>query len=162
MIKRFREYLADVKEEKQSLRQSYAFYHFETGDVLARFILACMLNEERKHVNLGQGREIFFHTAHVQPGEKHLHFRQNGAKLYAINRDGTAHDASHGKQMARWAMDGMRDTYPDFTIPKDGLIEALLQGTAGTLLVESDGSPAPVLVSKALRLIAEAAVVGSP
>lgn len=160
MVKRFSEYLADVEEEKGS-QQRYAFYHFETEDILARFILACMLNEQRKHVDLGKGREIFFHKAHVPPGQDHLHFSQSGAKLYAVNRDGTAHDASHGKQMARWSIEGMRDTYPDFTVPTGGLIEALMDAPAASLLIESNRLTAPVLVPEQMLHLAERAANAS-
>ena len=158
MIKSFKEYYAE--QNRTDGHEVNVFYHFASDDVLARIILVSVLNEDRKHLDLGKGREIFFHTAHVQPGQDHLHFKLNGAKLYAINRDGSAHDASHGKQMARWAQEGMRDSYLGFTVPKDGLIEALVEVPSGKLLLENDGSAMGAVVSRALQLTAEAAILG--
>ncbi|SEI56338.1 hypothetical protein SAMN05518849_10188 [Sphingobium sp. AP50] len=152
-FKGFRGYLAEVEDGDRTL-EVMAFYHFAADDVLAQFILSNMLTEDRKQVDLGQGRMIYFHTAHVTPGQDHLHFYQNGAKLYAINRDGSAHDASHGKKMARWAQDGVKDNYPGFTLPKSKLIETLLDHEGSSLLMESSGKADLVLVSKAIQILA--------
>lgn len=155
MQRGFRDYLARM--DATSRQPVFAFYHVAGDDVLAKFILGNMLKEDRRHVDLGKGREIFFHSAHVEPGQDHLHFRQNGAKLYAVNRDGTAHDASHGKLMARWAREGMRDNYPGFTVPKDGLIEALFDAPGGTLLLEDGAAGSNVIVPRTLQRLAEQA-----
>ncbi|WP_372786001.1 hypothetical protein [Phenylobacterium sp.] len=102
----------------------YIVHHFSTDDAEANAAVH-YLEESGRRFDLGQGRSILFHRAHVPNTQDHVHFVQDGRKLYALNRDGTAHDASHGKQMHRWAMDAVKDRYQDFVIPKAGLIEAM-------------------------------------
>lgn len=155
MVKTLKEYLAEVEGTSGRLNEVKIFYHFDSKDVIARFILASMLKEDRKYVDLGKGREIFFHTAHITAGQDHLHFYQKSSKLYALNRDGSAHDKSHGIKMARWAREGVKDHYPDFTLPKDGLIEAMMDEPGSSFLMESFGSSNPVLVPESTQLLAE-------
>jgi hypothetical protein len=112
----------------------YIVHHFATDDAEAYAGLR-YLEESGRRFDLGQGRSILFHRAHVPNTQDHLHFLQNGRKLYALNRDGTAHDASHGTQMHRWAMDAVKDRYSDFVIPNVGLIEAMFN--EGELLMET-------------------------
>lgn len=74
----------------------------------------------------------------------------------AINKSGSAHDRSHGVQLQRWALDGMRQYYPDFTVPPEGLIEALMGESSSHLLTEAF-DPKEVLVPRADRVLAEIA-----
>jgi hypothetical protein len=149
MVKGFREYTDAVEGRKQD---RYAIYHYATGDQVAELVLNELLNEAKKYVDLGKGRSIMFHKAHIPDGQDHLHFRVDGAKIAAVNKDGSAHDRSHGVQLQRWAIDGAKAHYPDFKLPKDGLIEQLHMPEDRTLLLEAvEGR---VLVSKAVRLLA--------
>ena len=155
MAKRFRELVDIVNGILPPTQEKFVFFHFKSGDTVAKFILANLLVEDRKHVDLGKGREVFYHTAHVPRGQDHLHFYQNDSKLYALNRDGTAHDASHGKKMSRWATDAVKDNYPGFTLPKGGLIEAFADTGRTTLLLEENGWQR-VLVDNETQTLSEA------
>lgn len=81
-----------------------------------------------------------------------------GAKIAAVNADGSAHDRSHGIQLQRWALDGAAKHYPDFRMPKDGLIEGLLAGSEPSLLLEGTHAE-DILVSQAERLLAIAQAI---
>lgn len=149
MVKGFRKYI-DAVEGKTQAR--YAIYHYATGDQVAELVLNELLNEAKQYVDLGKGRSIMFHKAHIPDGQDHLHFRVDGAKIAAVNKDGSAHDRSHGVQLQRWAMDGAKSHYPDFKLPKDGLIEQLHMPRDQTLLLED--MERRVLVPAADQLLA--------
>jgi hypothetical protein len=123
--------------QRTSSEPTYILHHFDPADVDARDFVRLYLVEGGRTFDLGQGRAVMFHRAHVPSGQDHLHFLIKRDKLYALNRDGTAHDASHGRQMHRWAMDAVRSRYPDFQLPPQGLIESML--IQASLLVEASG-----------------------
>jgi hypothetical protein len=151
VIKSFKEYLAETVADSAP----FAFYHFVSGDAVAATLLESLLNEGTKTHNLGKGRAIKYHTAHVPGGQDHVHFLVKGHKVTALNRDGSAHDQSHGHQLLRWQIDGLQKHYTSFVIPKDGLIEQLLGLRDSVLLSESaedDNCPA-MLISKAEKAL---------
>ena len=132
-------------------REPKVFYHFDTDDLVAEFVVQALLAEARPSVDLGKGRSIIFHRANVPGVQDHLHFRVRGANIAAVNKDGTAHDRSHGVQLQRWAIDGAKEHYPGIKVPKSGLIEALADSGIQTL-TESNASG--VLISPAAMLTA--------
>lgn len=151
--KGFKDYLAEAKA-KDSLRT--VFYHFETSDHVAEVVVRLLLNEAKPYVDLGKGRAIIHHKAHIPDCQDHLHFRVKGTNIAAINKDGSAHDKSHGIQLQKWAMDGMRQHYPAFRIPEQGLIESIFSNEP-ELLTEEHGR-GQVLLSPDLQGMAEDAV----
>jgi len=142
-IKGFREFLSDVEAEEQAKvargHGRLAIYHVSTDDLVASTLLKALLMEALPRIDLGKGRSILFHKAHVPDTEDHLHFLVKGRKFAAINKSGTAHDQSHGVQLQRWAINGARQHYSDFKLPPDGLIEQLYSDDQAQLLVESAG-----------------------
>lgn len=141
------------------LHQRMVIYHFEQSDEVAETIVRLLLNEEKPSVDLGKGRRILFHIAHVPTGEDHLHFRVKGKNIAAINKSGTAHDKSHGVKLQRWALDGMEQHYPGFKRPVDGVIECLMgKPTAGGIQTLNENfTRKEVLLPRARRLLAEQA-----
>ena len=85
----------------------------------------------RKEIDLGQGRKVYFHKATHEFIQDHLHFVQHGAQLFAINKDGTAHDKSHGIKMANWTVDAIKKHHPAFKVPPGKLIERMLTDQRG-------------------------------
>jgi len=150
MVKTFKEFLSRGKKTAEKL----VIYHFAQDDPVAELIVRALLNEQRPSVDLGKGRSIIFHRAHVPNTEDHLHFLVKGAKIVAINQSGSAHDRSHGVQLQRWALDGMRQYYPEFKPPPNGLIEALMSESLAQPLTEAFDKN-KVLVSRESRLLAE-------
>jgi hypothetical protein len=152
-MKSFKEFLEFVGSRKTP-SEKLVIYHFYKDDPIAEFIVRALLNEQCPSVDLGRGRSILFHKAHVPNTEDHLHFLVKGAKIAAINKSGSAHDRSHGVRLQRWALDGMKQYYPDFTVPPEGLIEALMDESSSHLLTEAF-DPQEVLVPRAVRFLAE-------
>lgn len=152
-LKGFKDYLAEV-EVQRSTRT--VFYHFDTSDRVAEVVIRLLLNEAKPYVDLGKGRAIMHHKAHVPKTQDHLHFRVKGTNIAAINKDGSAHDKSRGVQLQKWATDGAKQHYPDFHIPDDGLIESIFAEDA-VLLTEA-AEHGQVLVSLEVQAMAESAV----
>lgn len=148
--------LREVLNPGKKGAEKFVIYHFAQDDPVAELIVRALLNEQRPSVDLGKGRSILFHKAHVPNTEDHLHFMVRRAKIAAINQSGTAHDMSHGVQLQRWALDGMQQYYPGFKLPPNGLIEALMSTPSSGLLNEAFDEN-EVLLSKASRLLAEQA-----
>ena len=63
-------------------------------------------------------------TPHSDSGQYHLHVYDRNNQLFAINKDGTAHDQSHGCRIPNKAADALRSMYPDFCFPRDNFIES--------------------------------------
>lgn len=152
-LKGFKERLAEV-EAQWSTRT--VFYHFETSDRVAEVVIRLLLNEAKPYVDLGKGRAIMHHKAHVRNTQDHLHFRVKGTNIAAVNKDGSAHDKSHGVQLQKWAMDGARQHYPNFRIPDDGLIESIFSDD--TALLTEATVHGRILLSPKVQAIAESAV----
>lgn len=150
-MKGFKEYLGEVEGTTRTV-----FYHFETTDRVAEVVIRLLLNEAKPYVDLGKGRAILHHNAHIPNTQDHLHFRVKGTNIAAINKDGSAHDKSHGVTLQKWATDGAKRYYPDFHIPKDGLIESIFSDDAALLIEAKDCGQ--MLLSPEVQNIAEKAV----
>ncbi|WP_136617002.1 MULTISPECIES: hypothetical protein [Mesorhizobium] len=157
-MKGFKQFLKDADGLQTEWKEVDVFYHFASDDQTAKDTILTLLTEAVPFVDLGKGRSIIHHKAHVPNTEDHLHFVVNGNKIAAVNKSGTAHDRSHGIKLQKWALKGAAQHYPDFKMPKDGLIESLLGQPDGELLLESHRRPR-VLLSRARRVLAELAVV---
>ena len=147
-IKGFKEHLAEVEGSTRTV-----FYHFETTDRVAEVLIRLLLNEAKPYVDLGKGRAILHHKAHIPNTLDHLHFRVHGTNIAAINKDGSAHDKSHGVTLQKWATDGAKKHYPDFHIPKAGLIESIFSDDAALLTEATDHGQ--VLLSPEVQCTAE-------
>ena len=132
-------------------------YHFSPADEHAQAVIEQLLSEEKKYVDVGKGRALMFHKAHVPNTDDHLHFVVKGAKVAALNKDGTAHDQSHGFQMQKWAIDGIKKHYPGFTIPKEGLIEQIMGKPEAGILNEGF-TAGEILMPKANLVLAMVAI----
>jgi hypothetical protein len=64
------------------------------------------------------------HAAHASPGYEHLHVYSKQNHLFAMNRDGSAHDDSHGYRIPNRVAQAIRTRFPDFIIPSNNLIES--------------------------------------
>ena len=82
---------------------------------------------EARHVGrplVGQYSAVL-HKAHGTAGQDHLHVFARRNQLFALNVDGTAHDASHGAVIPRRVAQAIQAKFPQFQIPPDGVIEAV-------------------------------------
>ncbi|VVT32798.1 conserved hypothetical protein [Roseovarius sp. EC-HK134] len=149
-IKPFRKYVAEGKSTYT------VFYHFEITDRVAEVVVRLLLNESKPYVELGKGRAILHHKAHIPDTQDHLHFRVKGTNIAAINKDGSAHDKSHGVMLQKWATNGAKKYFPDFHIPDDGLIESIFCDEVTLLTEEADHGQ--VVLSPDVQSEAEQAV----
>lgn len=64
------------------------------------------------------------HPPRTKPGQHHLHVYARGNQLFAINKDGTAHDRSHGVRIPNKVAKALRAKFPDYKIPQNDMIES--------------------------------------
>ena len=74
-------------------------------------------------------------TPHSAGGQHHLHIYMKKKKLFAINKDGTAHDQSHGCSIPSRVAKALRSKFPDYRIPADNYIEGV-DKTFAEIIVE--------------------------
>ena len=146
--------LLNKLKELEDIKTVYVFIHYDKDDKQAAARAREYLCEGSKTFALGQGKAVRFDRAHVPGSQDHLHFLQNGKNLFALNRDGTAHDKSHGVQMANWAVDYVKTQYPDWTLPKDGLIESVLVTASAMPLFEVNEHRATMILIEPKTLVA--------
>ena len=94
--------------------------HIFCDDASAVFAL-----DEAQHrgVPLGGPYSAVYHKAHTDPGEDHLHVFMKNNQIFALNQNGTAHDASHGVRIPNRVAKGIQKVFPHITLPNDNLIE---------------------------------------
>ena len=61
---------------------------------------------------------------HTPAGKTHLQIYNKKTQIFAINRDGTAHDKSHGFRIPNKVATAIRRHFPDFELPDGNLIES--------------------------------------
>jgi len=85
---------------------------------------------------------------HVPNGQYHLHIYERQYELFALNWDGTAHDASHGVVIPNRVMKALPDYFPTLTLPPDGKIATFDPSGLGLLVKIASivQSSMPVLV----------------
>ena len=99
----------------------------------------CSKLYEGKTYLLGKGDIVRYHAGNSNTKtQDHLHFYHNGSQLFAINRDGTAHDRSHGYKISKRHADIIANDF-DFTLPDSNIIESCPCAVETTLLL-SEGS----------------------
>ena len=101
--------------EVGSMKQT-VFKKFHDEDVL--------FEGHHRGTPLGGQYSAVLHRAHIHSGQDHLHIFAKQNQLAALNRDGTAHDASHGVRLPNRVVTAILSTFPQFTIPPDGFIES--------------------------------------
>lgn len=65
------------------------------------------------------------HAGHTAAGQEHLHVYLKQNQIFSLNKDGTAHDKSHGVRIPNRVADAIRELFPDFDLPEDNLIETI-------------------------------------
>lgn len=63
------------------------------------------------------------HLPRVTPGFKHIHLFAKGKEIGALNVNGSTHDSWHGVQLPNKVIDGIKNRFPKYNIPKNGLLE---------------------------------------
>ena len=84
---------------------------------------ACIEEARHRGRPLGGQYSAIRHKAHASSGQDHVHVFARQNQLFAINKDGTAHDRSHGIRIPNKVADALKLHFPDLSLPKDNLIE---------------------------------------
>jgi len=98
----------------------YIVHIYTTEDEDRQFLF----ESKQRGVPLGGPYTGQRHTAHTSPGQHHLHIFLRNNQLFALNRDGTAHDQSQGVRIPNRVAKGIATHFPDFTLPSGNVIEA--------------------------------------
>lgn len=98
-------------------------YHFYTSSDETAIGAPKPLTES-KHGNVGQYTYRIDSPHDSVNGQHHVHFMQKGKDLFALNKDGSAHDGCHGVRINNKILDALPKIMPGITVPKDGIIES--------------------------------------
>lgn len=66
-----------------------------------------------------------FERAHASYVQDHLHVFHRNNEIFAINKDGTAHDQSHQTHIPNKVASAIQKQYRQINLPDDGLIESV-------------------------------------
>lgn len=122
-MKTFKESLAERETPKR------LWYTFEAYEYVIHIWFD---SEELQEINeakykgtpLGSSYSAQLHQAHSSVGQTHLHVYCKNNQLFSLNRDGTAHDRSHGIRIPNKVASAIEKQFPTFKLPKDNLIES--------------------------------------
>ena len=122
-MKTFKEFLAERESTKRM------WYTFEVDEYVVHIWLG---SEELQEINeakhkgtpLGGSYSAQLHQAHSSAGQQHLHVYCKNNQLFSLNKDGTAHDQSHGVRIPNKVASAIEKQFPVFNLPNDNLIES--------------------------------------
>ncbi len=105
------------------------------------------VNTENRLYEAGQNGQpiigpysLILHRPYIPAGMTHLHIYNRQNQIIAINKDGTAHDRSHGVEIPHRVADALRRRFPDWNIPDNNII-----GSYGSVLT-------PLFIEKFLKM----------
>ncbi len=108
-------------------KENVHIYFCETEKRPELFTSGSKLLQEANKQNWGKGYNVRFDKMNYgvfDPNKDHLHIYRKNNEILALNRDGTAHDKSHGAIIPQYVADRIRAEYPDFIIPKNNVLES--------------------------------------
>ena len=111
------------------LNDCIVYLYFNEAEVAEAIKNKPVLLQESRSVDLGKGGKLEFHRSSNlnihDPSKDHLHYFLKGKQIFAINRDGTAHDGFHGAKMPKNVFNYIKSNYPDFSLPQNRMLESL-------------------------------------
>jgi hypothetical protein len=123
--------------EKNNAGTSYIELTVFDDNVLISIYVERQSLDEGKVYNLGKGDTVRYDSGNMNTKtQDHLHFYHNGSQLYAINRDGTAHDKSHGYKISNRHAEIVSNKF-GFSLPKNNIIESCPLAIETILLCEN-------------------------
>lgn len=92
------------------------FYHLDNS---------AFVNESKSKGNYLIGNYSYLkHPPHTTPGEYHIHVYDGQNQIFAINKNGTAHDGYHGVRIPNKVFKALTQKFNDWTFPSDQIIES--------------------------------------
>ena len=111
------------------LNDCIVYLYFNEDEIIDVIKNRPVLLQESRSLDLGKGGKLEFHRSNNSnihdPSKDHLHYFLRGKQIFAINRDGTAHDGFHGVVMPKNVYNYIKSNYPDFTLPQNRMLESL-------------------------------------
>lgn len=84
-----------------------------------------LLEAKHKGVPLIGTYSVIKHQPHNPTGHYHLHVYDGNNQIFAINRNGTAHDGFHGVKIPSKVYDELKKRYKDWLLPVNKIIESV-------------------------------------
>ena len=78
---------------------------------------------QRRGIPLTASYSAQYHVDRTGRGQNHIHVYCKNNQLFALNRDGTAHDQSHGVRIPGKVARAIQQRFPDIQLPPDNIIE---------------------------------------
>lgn len=120
-MKPFKEFLAEPKPRYEWFSFTIEEYHVH---MLFEGVADSVLTEAKhKGLPIGGKYSAQLHSAHSAVGQQHVHVYAKNNQLFALNKDGSAHDASRKIQIPNKVAKAIQGKFPWFTLPPDNLIE---------------------------------------
>lgn len=121
-MKSFKEYLAESKP-------NYEWLTFSVEDYLIHVLFESSTDSlitEAKHKGMPLGGQYSaqLHGVHSPVGQQHIHVYAKNNQLFSLNKDGSAHDASHQTQIPNKVAKAIQNNFPGFTLPPNNIIES--------------------------------------
>ena len=83
------------------------------------------VNEAKSRGNYLIGNYSYLkHPPHTIPGDYHLHVYDGNNQIFAINKNGTAHDGYHGVRIPNKVYFTLKSKFPNWNFPADKVIES--------------------------------------
>jgi hypothetical protein len=122
MIKSLKEYLAESKP-------NYVWFTFQVEEYIIHILFdssttSVLTEAKHKGTPLDGQYSAQLHSAHSSVGQQHIHVYEKNNQLFSLNKDGTAHDASHQTQIPNKVANAIKSKFPDFNLPPNNFIES--------------------------------------
>ncbi len=128
---RFKEFISNLENSKSFVRKT-----FVEGITTFHFYSSAEFLDESKWVEIGKGNSVRYDSGNTgTKTQDHLHFYCRGKELFAVNRDGTAHDQSHGYRISKQHA-GIISNKFGFSVPDDRVLESCPLASELLLLCE--------------------------
>jgi hypothetical protein len=99
-------------------------------------ISSLLTEAQHKGIPIGGKYSLQKHSPHIPDSDYHLHVYARKNQILAINKDGTAHDGSHGVIIPNVVANAIRSMFPDWQLPPNNVIEVCTPMHGKTFLLE--------------------------
>jgi hypothetical protein len=121
-MKTFKQFLAETDPSHQWF--SFAVDQYEVHILFEATTENVITEARHKGVPLGGRYSVQLHKAHSPVGQEHIHVYARNNQLFALNKDGSAHDSSHQTRIPNKVANAIQSAFPQFTLPPGNFIES--------------------------------------
>ena len=131
MMKSFKEYLAESTTNYEWL--TFQAEEYSINILFESSTTSALTETKHKGMPLDGQYSAQLHSAHSTVGQQHIHVYAKYNQLFSLNKDGTAHDASHQTQIPNKVANAIKSKFPDFTLPPNNFIESAPTNVLGAV-----------------------------